>query len=35
MLRLSESGVEKIIRQLRNVGLIEWVGATKKGYWKV
>ena len=32
---LSESGVKKIIRQLRNAGLIERIGATKKGYWIV
>lgn len=32
---LSESGVKKIIRQLRNAGLVERVGSTKSGYWKV
>ena len=32
---LSESGVKKIIRQLRADGIIERVGAAKGGHWKV
>lgn len=32
---LSDRSVKKIIRQLRNAGLVERVGSTKSGYWKV
>lgn len=32
---LSESGIKKIIRQLRAAGLVERVGSAKGGYWKV
>lgn len=33
--RLSESGVKKVIRQLREGGLIRRVGPNKGGHWKV
>ncbi len=32
---LSESGIKKIIRQLRTAGHIERIGGAKGGYWKV
>lgn len=32
---LSESGVKKIIRQLRAAGIIERIGGNKGGYWQV
>ena len=32
---LSESGVKKIIRQLRANGIIQRVGGAKGGHWKV
>ena len=32
---LSESGVKKIIRQLRGEGLVQRIGGTKGGHWEV
>ena len=32
---LSESGIKKIIRQLRTAGHIERIGGAKGGHWKV
>ena len=32
---LSESGVKKVIRQLRNNGLIRRIGPNKGGHWEV
>ena len=34
-LGLTEQYVRKIIKQLKDSGLIERVGARKKGYWKI
>jgi ATP-dependent DNA helicase RecG len=32
---LSESGVKKIIRQLRGEGLVQRIGGAKGGHWEV
>ena len=32
---LSESGISKNIRILKELGIIERVGSDRKGYWKV
>ena len=35
LIGLSESGVKKVLRQLRNVGIIVRVGGTKGGHWEI
>lgn len=32
---LSEPGVKKNLKQLKDMGLIKRIGANKNGYWKV
>ena len=32
---ISVGGVEKILRQLKTVGILERIGADKGGYWKI
>lgn len=35
LIGLSESGVKKVLRQLRNDGIIVRVGGTKGGHWEI
>lgn len=35
MIDLSESGVKKVIRQMRQTGIIEHIGGNKGGHWEV
>ena len=35
LIGLSESGIKKILRQLRNDGVISRVGGAKGGHWEV
>ena len=35
LIGLSESGVKKVLRQLRNDGIIVRVGGAKGGHWKI
>ena len=35
ILKLTRDGISYIIRILKEKGIIERIGATKKGYWKI